>query len=67
MAVDTQKVMDMVHFFNHMWSAPLEICLAIYFLYAIMGVSVLAGVAVLVLLIPANVIITNKIKKLKVF
>ena len=66
MAVDTQRLMELIQFFNQMWSAPFQICLAIYFLYNTMGVSVLAGVTVLVLLVPLNVGVTRIVRKLKV-
>lgn len=34
------------------WSAPLQIALSLYFLYAQIGVSVFGGVAVMVIFIP---------------
>lgn len=35
MSVDTQHLMDLVHFLNMVWSAPLQIFLAIYFLWQV--------------------------------
>ena len=37
MAVDAQRLMDLVMYLNLLWSAPLQIGLAIYFLYDILG------------------------------
>ena len=37
MAVDAQRFMDLTTYLNMIWSAPLQIGLAIYFLYAILG------------------------------
>jgi hypothetical protein len=37
------------------WSAPLQIALSLYFLYLQIGVSVLAGLAVMILFIPFQV------------
>ncbi|XP_057660508.1 multidrug resistance-associated protein 1 isoform X6 [Diorhabda carinulata] len=66
MAVDAQKFMDLIGYLNMIWSAPLQICLSLYFLWKELGPSVLAGLAVMIILIPINGFIANKIKKLQV-
>ena len=43
MSVDCQRIGDMAPYINMLWSAPMQIVIAIYFLYQIMGPSVLAG------------------------
>ena len=43
----------------------LQMCVALYFLWQTLGPSVLAGVAVMVLLIPVNAIIARKAKALQ--
>ncbi|KAK2566746.1 Multidrug resistance-associated protein 1 [Acropora cervicornis] len=43
MTVDAQRVVTLVETFNQLWSAPLQICVAVYFLYVTMGVAVMAG------------------------
>ena len=48
------------------WSAPLQIGLSIFFLWGILGPSVLAGLAVIILLVPVNGFIANRIKKLQI-
>jgi ATP-binding cassette, subfamily C (CFTR/MRP), member 1 len=48
MSVDAQRFMDLVTYLNMIWSAPLQISLAIYFLWQILGPSVLAGLAVMI-------------------
>eukprot|EP00061_Rhincodon_typus_P013891 g40549.t1 len=60
MSVDAQRFMDLTGFLNMLWSAPLQICLALYFLWQYLGPSVLAGVAVMILLIPFNAVIAMK-------
>ncbi|MGH0114521.1 UNVERIFIED_CONTAM: hypothetical protein FKN15_019661 [Acipenser sinensis] len=60
MSVDAQRFMDLTTFLNMLWSAPLQIILALYFLWQYLGPSVLAGVAVMVLLIPLNAAIAMK-------
>lgn len=49
-----------------LWSAPLQISLAIYFLWQILGPSVLSGLAVMIILIPVNGVIANKAKNLQI-
>lgn len=43
MAVDAQCFMDLLIYVNSIWSAPLQIILALYFLWGNLGPSVLAG------------------------
>lgn len=66
MAVDAQRFMDLVTYLNMIWSAPLQISLAIYFLWQILGPSVLSGLAVMIILIPVNGVIANKAKNLQI-
>ncbi|XP_037958175.1 multidrug resistance-associated protein 1 isoform X4 [Teleopsis dalmanni] len=62
MAVDAQRFMDLTTYLNMIWSAPLQIGLALYFLWQLLGPSVLAGLAVMIILIPVNGFIANRIK-----
>ncbi|XP_006972048.1 ATP-binding cassette sub-family C member 3 [Peromyscus maniculatus bairdii] len=66
MSVDAQRFMDVSPFLNLLWSAPLQVILAIYFLWQILGPSVLAGVAVIVLLIPLNGTVSMKMRTYQV-
>ena len=47
---------DKLFFPMQVWSMPLQILLALYFLYHELGVAMLAGVVILVLLIPFNIV-----------
>ncbi|XP_053766774.1 ATP-binding cassette sub-family C member 3 isoform X2 [Desmodus rotundus] len=60
MSSDAQHFMDLTPFLNLLWSGPLQIILAIYFLWQNLGPSVLAGVAFLVLQIPLNAVVATK-------
>ena len=66
MSVDAQRVGDILPYINFIWSSPLEISLALYFLYQTLGVSVFAGVAIMVLLAPLNVVVGKQVEKLQV-
>ena len=66
MAIDAQRFMDLVTYLHTLWSAPFQIALSLIFLYQTMGPSVFAGLAVMVLLIPANAIIAFISRKFQV-
>ncbi|CAD7667352.1 unnamed protein product [Nyctereutes procyonoides] len=66
MSVDAQRFMDLAPFLNLVWSAPLQIILAIYFLWQNLGPSILAGVAFMVLLIPLNGAVAVKMRAFQV-
>ena len=66
MTIDAQRVMQLVQSFNQLWSAPFQICVAIYFLYVTMGVAVLAGLGMLLLLVPLNLLITRLVRRIQV-
>ncbi|XP_057593148.1 ATP-binding cassette sub-family C member 2 [Hippopotamus amphibius kiboko] len=66
MSVDAQKLMDVTSYIHLLWSNVLQIALCIYFLWAELGPSVLAGVGVMVLLIPINGVIANKNRGIQV-
>uniref|UniRef100_A0A2K6RZG7 Multidrug resistance-associated protein 1-like n=1 Tax=Saimiri boliviensis boliviensis TaxID=39432 RepID=A0A2K6RZG7_SAIBB len=65
MSADAQQLMDMTSNLNLLWSVPFQILMAISLLWQELGPAVLAVVAVLVFVIPINVLATTKIKKLK--
>ncbi|KPP67593.1 multidrug resistance-associated protein 1-like [Scleropages formosus] len=66
MSVDAQRFMDLITYINMLWSAPLQVVLALYFLWQNLGASVLAGVAVMVLMVPVNAVIATKTKTYQV-
>ncbi|XP_042361797.1 multidrug resistance-associated protein 1 isoform X2 [Plectropomus leopardus] len=66
MSVDAQRFMDLITYINMIWSAPLQVGLALYFLWQNLGPSVLAGVAVMVLMVPVNAVIAMKTKTYQV-
>ncbi|KAG8192593.1 hypothetical protein JTE90_015226 [Oedothorax gibbosus] len=62
MSVDSQRFMDLMTYLNLVWSAPLQIIVAIAMLYRVLGVSVFAGLAASILLIPLNGFLVSQIK-----
>ncbi|XP_066905603.1 multidrug resistance-associated protein 1 [Halyomorpha halys] len=65
MAVDSQSVMSSMNYINYLFLAPLQIGLALYFLWQELGPSVLAGLGVMLIMIPVNSFIVNKTKILQ--
>ena len=66
MSVDVQRLMDATYYLHMLWSSPLQILLALFFLHRTMGPSVYAGFGVMVLLIPVNAVIGMISKKFQV-
>lgn len=66
MSVDVQKIVDLLPLINTLWSAPFQIAVALYFLWGILGISSLAGLAVMGVLVPVNAIIGGKAKRLQI-
>ncbi|XP_054060449.1 ATP-binding cassette sub-family C member 2 isoform X2 [Rissa tridactyla] len=66
MSADAQRFMDTSNFVHQLWSSPLQIILSIVFLWGELGPSVLAGIAVMVLLVPINAFLVAKAKTIQV-
>ncbi|KAM9618308.1 ATP-binding cassette sub-family C member 2 isoform 1-T1 [Trichechus inunguis] len=66
MSVDAQKLMDVTSFIHLLWSTFVQIILSIFFLWEELGPSILAGVGVMVILIPINGILATKNRSLQV-
>lgn len=65
MAVDTQRLQDLTQFGQQLWSAPFQITLCMISLYQLVGVSMFAGVGVMILMIPINGFIARISKRLQ--
>ncbi|VFV39953.1 atp-binding sub-family c (cftr mrp) [Lynx pardinus] len=66
MSVDAQRFMDLATYINMIWSAPLQVVLALYLLWLNLGPSVLAGVAVMIFMVPVNAVMAMKTKTYQV-
>jgi ATP-binding cassette subfamily C (CFTR/MRP) protein 1 len=65
MAVDTQRLQDLTQYGQQLWSAPYQIILCMISLYQLVGLSMLAGVGAMILMIPINGLIARLMKKLQ--
>ncbi|NXE47010.1 MRP6 protein, partial [Casuarius casuarius] len=59
-SVDVQKLMDLIIYFNGTWLAPIRIIICFVFLWQLIGPSALTSIAVFLLLLPLNFVITKK-------
>ncbi|KAI1722936.1 ABC transporter transmembrane region domain-containing protein [Ditylenchus destructor] len=66
MAIDVDRVQQIVPQSQQYWSTPLQISLSLYFLWNQVGVSVLSGMCVMVLLLPINFLITLQTRKYQI-
>jgi len=66
MSVDAGKFMELSPYINLVWSAPLQITISLALLWNVLGPSVLAGLFLLILMIPANAFVANRIKSLQI-
>lgn len=65
MSADAQRFNDVTNFIHLLWSCPLQIALSIYFLWLELGPSVLAGLAVMILMAPINALLATKSRDLQ--
>ncbi|KAK5969866.1 Multidrug resistance-associated protein 1 [Trichostrongylus colubriformis] len=66
MSVDIQRLQDMTTFVMLFWSAPLQVILSIVFLWRILGVAVIAGLVILIAMVPINSYISVKMRNCQV-
>ena len=65
MAVDTQRLQDLTQYGQMLWSAPFQIILCMASLYQLVGISMLAGVGAMILMVPVNGLIARIMKNLQ--
>jgi ATP-binding cassette, subfamily C (CFTR/MRP), member 1 len=63
-AVDAQRLQDVTTYGQQIWSSPFQIVLCMVSLYLLLGPSMFAGVAVMILMIPLNGVIAKYMKGL---
>jgi ABC-type multidrug transport system fused ATPase/permease subunit len=65
MAVDAQRLQDLTQFAQQIWSAPFQIIICMVSLYQLVGWSMLAGIGVMIIMIPVNGMIARIMKNLQ--
>lgn len=61
MSVDSSNINNATAYLWIIWSAPLQICIALYLLYITLGYAIFTGVGILILMLPLNGIVTKKL------
>lgn len=64
-SVDTSRLDSTMPYLHMIWSGPVQIIVSLALLYRIIGVSVFAGLAVLLLMIPINIHISRVLSVLQ--
>jgi ATP-binding cassette, subfamily C (CFTR/MRP), member 1 len=65
MSVDAQRLQDLTQFGHQLWSAPFQIIICMVSLYQLVGWSMLAGVGVMLVMIPLNGWISRVMRNLQ--
>ncbi|KAJ9154783.1 Metal resistance protein YCF1 [Pleurostoma richardsiae] len=65
MAVDAQRLQDLTQFAQQLWSAPFQITICMLSLYNLVGWSMLAGIGVMIVMVPINGFIARFMKSLQ--
>jgi len=66
MSVDAQRLEVVISYLWMIWSAPLQIFLAIYLLYGLLGTASFAGLGAMFIMIPTNGILATIQARLQV-
>jgi ATP-binding cassette, subfamily C (CFTR/MRP), member 1 len=62
MSVDTQRLQDVAQYGQIVWSAPFQIILCLASLYNLVGLSMMAGIGIMIIMIPVNGLISKIMK-----
>ena len=65
MVVDSQRFADMLPWFCYLWSAPIQIGIALWLLWNELGIAVLGGLILMILFITINGYIAGMVKKIQ--
>ncbi|CAK7214082.1 ATP-binding cassette glutathione S-conjugate transporter ycf1 [Sporothrix bragantina] len=65
MAVDVQRLQDLTQFAHQLWSAPFQIFICMFSLYQLVGWNMLAGIGIMIVMIPLNGMIARAMKGLQ--
>ncbi|KID89317.1 multidrug resistance-associated protein 1 [Metarhizium guizhouense ARSEF 977] len=65
MAVDAQRLQDLTQFLQQAWSAPFQIIICMISLYNLVGWSMMAGIVVMIIMMPAQGWVARIMKNLQ--
>ena len=62
MSIDANRFMEFIDTVNDIWAIPLQVIVALYLLWNQLGLATIAGITVMILLIPLNAYFGRKIR-----
>lgn len=65
MAVDIQRIVEYINIVNFVWSSPVQLVVTVILLWKQLGVASIAGLSVMIALIPFNGFITSRLQSLQ--
>ncbi|KAL7947345.1 P-loop containing nucleoside triphosphate hydrolase protein [Trichoderma barbatum] len=65
MAVDAQRLQDLTQFAQQAWSAPFQITICMISLYNLVGWSMMAGIAVMIIMMPVQGFVARMMRNLQ--
>ena len=65
MAVDAQRLQDLTQFLQQAWSAPFQIVICMVSLYNLVGWSMMAGIVVMIIMMPIQGFTAKLMKKMQ--
>ncbi|KAL7913363.1 P-loop containing nucleoside triphosphate hydrolase protein [Trichoderma velutinum] len=65
MAVDAQRLQDLTQFAQQAWSAPFQIIICMVSLYNLVGWSMMAGIVVMVIMMPVQGLVARMMRNLQ--
>jgi ABC-type multidrug transport system fused ATPase/permease subunit len=65
MAVDAQRLQDLTQFGQQLWSAPFQIIICMVSLYNLVGWSMMAGIAVMIIMMPLQGFVARIMRNLQ--
>lgn len=65
MTVDVQRLQDLTQFAQQAWSAPMKVIICMVLLYDMVGWSMLAGIVVMIAMMPVQTLTAKIMKKLQ--
>lgn len=65
MAIDSQRILDLIPYLHQIWSGPYQIIICLIALGFLLQWALLAGIGFMLLLIPINTAIIGRLKKLQ--
>jgi ATP-binding cassette subfamily C (CFTR/MRP) protein 1 len=65
MAVDSQRFIDLLPWLSSLWTAPIQVAIALWLLWLELGPSVIGGLLLMIAFIPINGFVASKIKRIQ--